>query len=94
MEGAGAVAHERGIPLRNASVSDRDEMKDMTAATCSNPSPSPAAGRGCIDSSTTIDEDIAPMSNHTDAGSDARTCTRVQAEGYGPLVISWWSGRP
>ena len=42
MEGAGAVAHERGIPLRNASVSDRDEMEDMTA-TCSKPSPTPAA---------------------------------------------------
>ena len=60
MEGAGAVAHERGIPLRNASVSDRDETEDMTAATCSKPSPNPAEGRGCIDSSATIDTNDQP----------------------------------
>jgi len=42
MEGAGAVAHERSRPLRNASMFDRDEMEDMTA-TCSKPSPTPAA---------------------------------------------------
>jgi len=58
MERAGAVAHEREKPLGNASMSDRDEMEDMTAATCSKPSPNPAAGREFIDSSSTIDEDI------------------------------------
>jgi len=58
MEGAGAVAHERGIPLRNASVDDRDETEDMTATTCSKRSSNPAAGRGCIDSSATIDADV------------------------------------
>jgi len=58
MEGAGAVTHERSRPLRNASMSDHDETEDMTAATCSKPSPNPAAGRGCIDSSEAIDEDI------------------------------------
>jgi len=41
-------------------MSDRDEMEDMMAATCSKLSPNPAAGRGCIDSSATIDEDIDP----------------------------------
>ena len=39
-------------------MSDRHETGDMTAATCSKPSPNPAAGRGCIDSSEAIDEDI------------------------------------
>jgi len=48
----------RGRPLRKASMSDRDEMEDMTTATCSKLSPGPAAGRGCIDSSATIDTDV------------------------------------
>jgi len=48
----------RGRPLRKASMSDRDEMEEMTTATCSKLSPNPAAGRWCIDSSTTINADI------------------------------------
>jgi len=44
MEGARAVAHERGRPSRKATMSDRDKMEDTTVgATCSNPSTNPAA---------------------------------------------------
>jgi len=60
MEGAGAVSHKRSKPLRKASMSDRNETEEMTAASCSNPSPNPAAGRGCIDSRATTDE-ATPM---------------------------------
>jgi len=43
---------------RESHMSDRNETEDMTAATCSKPSSNPAAGRGCVDRSATIDEDI------------------------------------
>jgi len=88
MERAGAVAQEPSRPLRNASIFDRDEKEDMTAATCSKPSPNPAAGRGCIDSSATIDEDI-----DTDASSDTRTCTRVQRYGAVCDQLGRWMER-
>jgi len=72
-------------------MSDRNETEDMTAATCSKPSSNPAAGRECMDSSATVDEVI-----DTD-DQPYRRCTQVQAQGYGPLLISWgdgWSSRP
>jgi len=85
--GGGAVANRRGRPLRKASESDRDEVEDtMAGAASSNPSPSPAAADRCIEAAPPSTQTATPMTNHTDAGS---TCTRVQAQGYGPLVISW-----
>jgi len=58
MEGAEQSHVNCAGRLRNTSMSDRNETEDMTAATCSKLSSNPAAGRECMDSSTTVEEDI------------------------------------
>ena len=60
MDGEVAEGRREGKRWREREQWHMNEMEDMTAATCSKPSPNPAAGRGCIDSSATIDADIDP----------------------------------
>ena len=85
----------RGRPLRKASMSDRDEMEDMTTATCSKLSPGPAARRGCIDSSATTDDQPYRRQQYLYPSSSSRIRGRLmERSALGPrtslLSLSSW----